>query len=292
MTAEIMNWTGHIMAAPRTKLGELLRRDEASRTGVYILLGEDPDSTGQETGYIGEGDVVATRLRAHNQSQDKKGKDFWTRVIVLTSKDANLTKAHARYLESRFIALANEAKRITLVNGTAPDPVPLPEADRSDMEYFIGQAQIVLPVLGVNLLRTRPGSSDGEGGAGPARRSVSPVFEMQIPGGGTATAQEFDGEFTILAGSEARGEWSSGKLKHATHTRRDQWESLQASGALTRGTDGRLRFQYDQVFSSPSAAAAVVAGTATRNGRLEWKDQATGASYAQWQEQVINDAIL
>ena len=44
------------------------------------------------------------RLRQHNSN-----KDFWDRVIVPTSKDANLTKAHARYLESRFIDIAKLA---------------------------------------------------------------------------------------------------------------------------------------------------------------------------------------
>ena len=72
---------------------------------------------------------------------------------MLTSKDANLTKAHARYLESQFIRLAPQAGRSRLTNATAPPPPPWPEADRSDMEYYIAQAKIVLPVLGINLLR-------------------------------------------------------------------------------------------------------------------------------------------
>ena len=56
----------------------------------------------------------------------------------------------------RAIALATQASRVTLENGTAP-PVPaLPEADTSDMDYFLGQLQIVLPVLGVNAIRVRP----------------------------------------------------------------------------------------------------------------------------------------
>jgi hypothetical protein len=86
--------------------------------------------------------------------QGRGGKDSWDRAIVLTSKDANLTKAHARYLESRFITLATQARRSRLLNGTAPALLPLPEADVSDMEYFIAQAKIILPVLGVNILRS------------------------------------------------------------------------------------------------------------------------------------------
>ena len=43
MTAEVMNWTGKALAGPRARLGELIRREEASRTGVYVLMGPDPD---------------------------------------------------------------------------------------------------------------------------------------------------------------------------------------------------------------------------------------------------------
>jgi len=153
LTAEIMNWTGHIVAAPRSDLAALLRRPEISRTGVYFLLGDDPEGFGGTLAYVGEGDDAGTRLRQHARTEDQGGKDFWVRAIVLTSKDANLTKAHARYLESSFIALAQQARRSRLLNGTAPPPLPLPESDRSDMEYLIAQAKISLPVLGVNILR-------------------------------------------------------------------------------------------------------------------------------------------
>jgi hypothetical protein len=114
LTAEIMNWTGHVVAAPRSDLASLLKRPEASRTGIYLLLGDDPESTGGSLAYIGEGDDVGKRLYQHARAEDRGGKDFWDRAIILTSKDANLTKAHARYLESRLIALAVQAKRSRL----------------------------------------------------------------------------------------------------------------------------------------------------------------------------------
>ena len=38
-TAEITNWTGHALSARRSDLADLLKRDEAQRTGVYFLLG-------------------------------------------------------------------------------------------------------------------------------------------------------------------------------------------------------------------------------------------------------------
>lgn len=43
LTAEIINWTGKIIVAPRTQLAELARREEVRRTGIYCLVGADPD---------------------------------------------------------------------------------------------------------------------------------------------------------------------------------------------------------------------------------------------------------
>lgn len=93
LTAEIMNWTGHVIAAPRSDLAELVKRPEAARTGIYFLLGDDPDSLGGSRAYIGEADDISNRLRQHSRPEDQGGKDFWDRVTVVTSKDANLTKA-------------------------------------------------------------------------------------------------------------------------------------------------------------------------------------------------------
>ncbi len=122
-------------------------------------MGDDPNSLGGTVAYIGEGDDISARLYEHSRPENQGGKDFWNRVIILTNKDANLTKAHARYLESRLIAIANQAGRALLLNKQTPPSPPLPESHKSDMEYFIAQAKIVLPVLGVNLLRSATAST-------------------------------------------------------------------------------------------------------------------------------------
>jgi hypothetical protein len=286
LTAEIMNWTGHVVAAPRSDLGSLLKRPEAGRTGIYILLGDDPDSMGGSLAYIGEGDDVSKRLYQHSRTEDQGGKDFWERAIVLTSKDANLTKAHARYLESRLITLAQQANRARLVNGTAPAPLPLPESDISDMEYFISQAKIALPVLGVNLFRSTtisdmPTISLDSIHLSPP--SASPLFEMRLKKDGiVATAHEVDGEFTVLEGSLARPSWIG--VEDGYRRLRDK---LEQDGTLIPTADGKLTvFTRNQVFASPSAASAIVSGR-NSNGRVEWKLQSTGMTYGSWQNQEI-----
>lgn len=289
LTAEIMNWTGHVVAAPRSDLAALLKRPEAKRTGIYILLGDDPNSLGGTIAYVGEGDDVSKRLYQHARAEDAGGKDFWERAIVFTSKDSNLTKAHVRYLESRLITLAQAANRSVLVNGTAPTPLPLPEADVSDMEQFIAQVKIVLPVLGVNLLRSvaiPPARPAGVSGVAAAVGDASPVFEMNLNQAGVkATAQEFDGEFTVHEGSQARN-WVG-----IDHSYRRLQEKLLANATLVLSADGSaLVFARTYVFASPSAAAAMVAGRAA-NGRKDWKVQGSGKSYAEWQAQAIDSAM-
>jgi hypothetical protein len=82
-------------------------------------------------------------------------------AIVVTSKDANLTKAHARHLESRFIALAQQAARCRLDNGTAPEPLPLPEADVSDMESPATVSLGTIPAVDLRQRHQNPRSSEG-----------------------------------------------------------------------------------------------------------------------------------
>lgn len=284
VTAEIMNWTGHVIAAPRSDLSALMKRSEASRTGIYLLLGDDPESPGSALAYVGEGDDVGKRIAAHSRAEESGGKDFWDRVVLLTSKDANLTKAHARYLESRFISIAASARRARLVNGTAPPPIALPEADASDMEFFVEQAKIVLPVLGVNLLRTTAVPPTVVA-PGPAPESVaSPVFTLTVKGA-DATAQEVDGEFVVRQGSLARPAWSGAGLSYEKLR-----QQLEDDGSLVLTPDGKHReFTHDVVFASPSAAAAVVLGR-NSNGRLEWKVAGTTTTYGQWQGSLIDGA--
>jgi hypothetical protein len=63
LTAEIMNWTGHVLTGPQTKLTELVQRPECGRTGIYFLVGPDPENTPRPPIYISESDDVAKRLK-------------------------------------------------------------------------------------------------------------------------------------------------------------------------------------------------------------------------------------
>jgi hypothetical protein len=283
-TAEMTTaWTGHVLAAARSDLGDLLQRPEAQRTGVYLLLGPDQGAVGDTLCYVGEADVVADRLRAHHRE-----KDFWTRVVVITSKDTNLTKSHGRYLESRLITIATQAGRVTLENGTAP-PIPgLPEADQSDMDYFVSQLQIVLPVLGVDAFRVRVIEPRA---TGEATAASSPTFKLQDSSASVnAMAQQVDGEFIVLKDSQVIARWPDEKESHSPSTRK-AYASYRAQhqGYLDDGSivveNGVARVARDIVFSSPSAAGAVIVGRAC-NGRKEWVGP-DATTFAQWESRGV-----
>lgn len=90
VVADVGNWSGKVLSAPRGRVLELLKRDEASRTGAYVLIGADPDRPGGTLAYIGEADDIAARMRIHLRSEQK---DFFDRPIVIVSSDATLTQS-------------------------------------------------------------------------------------------------------------------------------------------------------------------------------------------------------
>lgn len=277
LTAEIMNWTGKVIVSPRSQLDQVARRPEAERTGVYLLIGPDPENAARDLVYIGEGDNVLNRLRYHNKDEEK---DFWSQTVLIIGKDDNLTKSHVRYLESRLIDLAKQANRARLANNTSPPPAQLPEPDVADMEFFLGQVQMVLPVLGFSftqqLVATKP-----QPGVSIAT-APSPVFVMN-PVGTSATAQEVNGNFIVFKNSTARKQGTEGWKAY-----KDLRDQLVADGKLidAPGQDGFFVFAEDVPFSSPSAAAAVVNG-GEQNGRIVWKMKDTGQTYQKWQEEKL-----
>ena len=77
---------------------------EIERPGVYLLIGSDEDEPDRLIAYIGESEGIGLRLYNHNSNDSgREPKAFWTDTVVLISKDENLTKSHARYVEACLI---------------------------------------------------------------------------------------------------------------------------------------------------------------------------------------------
>jgi hypothetical protein len=246
--AELSNWNGKALAAPRSEFKELLARDEMEQPGVYCLTGTD-DATNRRVAYIGEAETLGDRLRSH---QDK---DFWVQANVFLSKDENLTKAHTRYLEGRLIDEALKAGRWKLAN-TQSSGAKLPESDRAEMEVFFGKVAQLLPLLGCDLF----GVTRSETAAPPLVCTIHDLkaYGYRTPGG-----------FMVLKNSEAVKELRPSAARHAPWMATLQSQLIR-DGHLVPKTD-RLVFARDTDFPSPSRAAAIICG-GSANGLTEWRD--------------------
>lgn len=279
---EIVNWSGQAISCPRTRFADLKDWAEARRPGVYFLFGVDED-TGREVVYVGEAEVVSERVSSHIS-----GKDFWSDLVAFTSKDDNLTKGHVRYLEARLVELASSAGRYVLKNAASPQLPALPRADRDAMEEYIENVRTLLGVLGhraLEPLTMRPAVAPAATNQPvPVLPPATPItapsesenFYLHI-GGIAASAIRTNEGIVVLAGSDA----SSDVQASLTIGYRSLRDRLIASRVITR-SDGKYRFARDNLFSSPSQAAAVLVGYSI-NGRDAWKTK-EGRTWGQVEE--------
>ena len=247
-TAEISNWTGKAIAAPRSQFEALLEREELLKPGIYMLTGSDPNS-GKPMAYIGEAEVIKDRIKSHTN------KDFWIQAIVFVSKDENLTKAHIRYLEGRLIEEANALGRVKLVNSQSSG-AKLPESDIADMEVFLARIYQLLPVLGSEILT-------------PIKKvSKKNILICEIKGLKAEGMRTADG-FVVFKGSQAvlNERPSAAKSPYILALRK----KLLKGGLLHQKND-HLYFTRDVEFPSPSTAAASIHG-GSANGLIAWKDK-------------------
>jgi hypothetical protein len=269
-TAEISNWTGKAVAGPRSQLELILQREEAKKPGIYFLTGINSE-TGKPRVYVGEAEVVRSRLKGHLD------RDFWKTVIFFVSKDENLTKAHTKYLEGKLIEMTKVADRFELENMNASGS-HLPESDEADMDVFLAKVEQLLPVLGQDFLK--------------------PVVKLSVPVKSSelltctikkvkATGRPTENGFLVLKGSEAVLEERPSVKKYPyPSTVRSQ---LLSEGTLTKETD-RLVFAKDYEFSSPSAAASVIHG-GHANGLIAWKNEKRVSLKELEQKEMANSSM-
>ena len=267
---------------------------EIKRPGVYFLFGANEES-GEDAVYIGESEVVLDRLSTH-----LTGKDFWSELIAFTSKDDNLTKGHVKCLESRLIQLASSANRYQVTNTASPQLPALPRADKDAMEEYLISVRALLGVLGHRVLEpyTQPAYSPVLADSNtpipqqpletkvpePKSGTFMPVvFSLHI-GGISATAQRTDEGLVVLAGSEAVTN-AQESLSGGYRALRDK---LLSAGTL-KPANGKLQLTKDQLFSSPSQAAAVLTGYAI-NGQNAWRLK-DGTTYGAYEKKISSDLL-
>jgi hypothetical protein len=264
------HWTGIAVASPRARYAKLrLDREELHRPGVYVLVGPAEDVRYEMRIYVGESEDPQVRLDSHHAN-----KDFWNRLVMFTSFGQALNKATIRYLEARLLKLAAGAGRAELDNGNVPGLPPLSEPDAADADSFLEDMLVIFPILGVSVFE-------------PLEQTATASRLMLEGPNATAEGAETEDGFVVFAGAQARAAMVESMPEWAANLR----HSLVQSGVLVPGNGGAtLELTTDHVFSSPSAAAAVLMGRSAA-GPLEWK-QTSGRTLRQIREQTVASATL
>jgi hypothetical protein len=276
LTAEMFNWTGHVLMTPRTRISAALSRRESRYTGAYLLLGEQ---AGEPCAYIGEGEDISDRIKSHDIK-----KDWWTSAVLVTSAANNLNKAHVKYIEARLVEEARSAARVKLDNGNIPPLPGLSEAAKANMESFLANLLMILPALRVDLFihDTRPAILPKHDDANaPVPRFVLDNKKRKLK----ATATMLDDDFIVEAGSMANAQWDGVNTRHSGYALLH--EQLQKNGVLKQ-QDDHLVFTQNYAFKSPSAAAGVVNGRPS-NGTLEWRLADGSKTYKDWEACKLNE---
>ena len=271
---EIANWSGQAIACPRSRFAELCKWEEAKRPGVYFLFEKQNVDSGNKV-YIGESENVIKRLSDHDRN-----KDFWSEVVIFTSKDENLTKSHVKYLESRLVSIGIEAERYQMENSNTPTESNLPRADKDAMEEFIHNLKIIIGALGYKLLEPFKTASE------QVKNTKSTVgiplsFKLKEL---KAFGQMTDDGFLLLAGSDVASSTSPSMPGNSRSIR----DSLISAGLLK--LEGKnYKLIKDTLVSSSSYAAVIVAGT-SRSGPQSWQDN-TGRTLKVIEDQMLNETI-
>lgn len=257
-TAEIGNWSGKAIFSPRANIGKLLTRPEFTKPGVYCLKSNPDNDLYAERIYIGEAEKIGERLKQHLSHRE------FTEYIGFISKDELLTKSHIRFLESKLVTLAGEAKSAEIENSVVPSLPALPEADIADMDFFLEQINLILPLMGFNfLIPSVLTPTTTEQDPQVEREKLYFIRSPKLQ----ATMKESEDGYIVIKGSEAKATFARSLSKSSFKKRQKLIDSgiLQLSGS-------KYTFVEDAVFNSVSSAAMAVLGRES-NGHVEWVDR-------------------
>lgn len=252
-------------------------------TGKHIsLFLVDGESGGLMTADVsGRTENFAQRMRDHDAK-----KDWWDRAVLISSREEAFNEGYWGYLEYRMVEIASLAQRSTLDdNKQTPRPRKLSEAQQSDAEAFLEQIRSILPVLGINILRS-PHLGD-EDTVTEREDATSPIFLIRNPARGVdASGRIVDGEFFLMEGSRLVAGWSGrGRSESTLRT----YASLQArrDKLITDGTfrqEGDMLVVTRDVAMASSTASSLALGNST-SGPKTWRWE--GGTLRDWEDRGL-----
>lgn len=247
--AELSNWNGKAIKIPRTEVISC-NRDDLKSAGTYFLFCKMDD--GSDAVYIGEAENIYDRLRQHLQDyQSNKESYYWNSAVAFIGRD--LDKALIRYLENRFVEMARQNNRYSVLTKNTYKNTVLKESKVAAMEEYIDHVKVIINALGYRVLEPTPTANEQT--TKLYCKSASACAEGFVSAGG----------FTVSKGSKI-SDHITPSFPTAAKPYYDLRQKLINEGII----DGSL-FTVDYEFNAPSAASAVVLGRSS-NGKIDWKD--------------------
>ena len=251
--AEVTTRIVQAIEVPRSRLSEFFAMPECKQVGVYFLCGNADGDDGPKV-YIGQTGNLKQRLKKHNNSEEK---DFWDRVLIVLSRTNSLTQTHALFLEWHCIQKVREASRYSDENGNSGTRPHTPLPLEADCLEIYETASTLLATLGQPLFLPLSGGTQND------EEQLYFCKKAEADGRGLYTEEGF----VVLKGSSGRIDCVESMKDTGPEKKR---QGLIASGIIKEEA-GRLVFQKDHLFSSPSLAATALMARHT-NGWTSWVD--------------------
>lgn len=251
ITAELSNWNGKAIKIPRIEIASC-NRDDICQAGVYFLFCKEDDGT--DSVYIGEAENVKDRLIQHIRDyQNEKEKYYWNTAVIFTGRDLN--KALIRYLENRFVEIARNCKRYTVLTKNTYRNTVMKESQVAVMEEFVDNVKILINTLGFKVLEPVLHSNNV---SNPSNEELLYIKMGNVSATGMVTSEGF----VLLKGSVVNEKTSAKSLNAGMKKLREK--------LFSEGKVENLATTEDILFSSSSAAADFVVGYSV-SGPRTWK---------------------
>lgn len=140
ISIEDSSWnSGELYSAPRDSVNDLLEMEACKKYGVYLLY-----ST--ERVYIGQSNDLARRITQHIS-----GKEWWSNVILLTTKDDSLTHSDIDFLEAKLIGKASSVGSLDCDNKTKGNDPKIDKFRAVMLTQFLNEALFLIELIGVHV---------------------------------------------------------------------------------------------------------------------------------------------
>jgi hypothetical protein len=243
-----------VIYCPSASLRVLMNKlNEFNGSGVYILKYDPTDDIKYaEKIYIGESEQLRERLSNHYSDEYK---DFKECVVIISTRENELTKAHIKNMESKLYKIISEYKNAELFQ-KIPTESSLSSSDQIVVDEFIELLKLILPLCGFNCLMPTTIDStviDNSNKYFIKRKDLEATMVIE------------NNNYVVLENSTAK------VSDNQFHSKKLITKLLQDGNIKLSDDKNTYVFLKNTIFTSSSSAASIVLG-ANVSGNENWKN--------------------